>query len=60
MADSGNESANPTYDHPAHDWNGRRLVERQKNHLEIKRAINAARGDSIFAVIHTPPERCPT
>ena len=52
-----NERAFRVYDHPQHDWNGRRLVEREVNHREVKQRVDAARDDSIFAVIHIPPGR---
>lgn len=53
-----NDAYNP-YDHPRHEWDGRDLVPRETKPEDIREAIDAARGDSIWDVVHIPVEEVP-
>jgi len=49
-------SFNP-YNYTKYEWNGTDMVEREINHLDIKRKIEASRQPTIFKPIHIPIEK---
>jgi hypothetical protein len=52
-----NQNAHRIFHKPFYEWNGYEMVGRPANHLDVKQAVDASRGDSIFAPVHIPVER---
>jgi len=52
-----NKKAHNPLEKQYYDWKGDELVPRETTHIDVRDAINAHRGQSVFGPVHIPLER---